>query len=130
MFVGLGVGWLWELVAREAPERWHGPALTALALAALLVPLGRAATAYGAVDASGDYQALEYALATLQAAPSGEPLYPSSDEETFPLWSAQAVLGVRADVPIVNLRLLRLAWYQAHLARRYPGYSPPTTGGP
>jgi hypothetical protein len=130
LFVGLGVAWLWRLVAREAPTRWRGLALATLALGTLLMPVARAATAYGAVDASGDYEALDYALAALQAAPAGEPLYPSSDEETFPLWYAQEVLGVRPDAPIVNLRLLRLAWYRAHLAQRYPGYAPPAPGEP
>jgi hypothetical protein len=121
ILLGLGIGSVWRLAARDVPPRWRRATAAALVVLTLLLPASRVASAYSSVDVSTDYQALEYALTTLRAAPPGEPIYPSTDEETFPLWYAQDVLHVRPDVPVVNPRLWHLGWYREHLARRYPG---------
>lgn len=48
-------------------------------------------------------------------------LLTEQDEQTFPLWYAQVVEGIRPDVAIVDVRLLRWPWYRQQLPLRYPG---------
>lgn len=41
------------------------------------------------------------------------------DNDTYPLWYAQQVLGVRRDVVVVPVPLVVTRWYRAELRRRY-----------
>ena len=124
LFLGLGAGWAARQVALEARQfrRWAG--LVLVGLLVLLTPAARAATAYGDVDISGDRQALEYAVRTLTAAQPSAVLTTARDEETFALWYAQLVLGVRPDVVVIDTRLLRHSWYRDSLERGRRGYRP------
>lgn len=122
VFLGLGAGWAVMTVGvlagpGAARLRW----MAAVGLLVLLVPVVRGATAYPEVDVSGDREALNYALEALNSAPAGAALYTRRDEETFALWYAQQVLGVRPDVVVVDVRLLPFPWYQDSLRRQYSG---------
>lgn len=116
VFVGLGAVWLWRQAMLIASSRWSRAIAPGVALLVILIPLARAVSAYPALDVSADREALSYALETLAAAPPGVPLYPRRDEQTFALWYAQQVLGVRPDVPVVDVRLLRFDWYRARVS--------------
>jgi len=56
------------------------------------------------VSRRGDTTLRELAVATLEAAPPGARLATSDDADTFSLWYAQVVLGVRPDVTIEDVR--------------------------
>lgn len=45
-------------------------------------------------------------------------LFVAGDNDSYPLWEAQRVRGLRRDVTVVTLPLLPAAWYQQELARR------------
>ncbi|HEX6535364.1 MAG TPA: DUF2723 domain-containing protein [Gemmatimonadaceae bacterium] len=87
-----------------------------LALAALPV-----ATGWSAVSRSRGptaHAAGRVAEALLWSAPPGAVLIVGGDNDTFPLWYAQVVLGARSDVTVVTTPLLGVRWYRAQLAER------------
>lgn len=59
-----------------------------------------------------------FADALLTASPPRAVLFVAGDNDTYPLWEAQQVRGLRRDVTVVTLPLLPADWYQAELARR------------
>ncbi|MCB9483942.1 MAG: DUF2723 domain-containing protein [Dehalococcoidia bacterium] len=56
------------------------------------------------VSRRGDTTLRDIAVARLEAAPDGALIETSDDADTFGLWYAQVVLGVRPDVTIVDVR--------------------------
>lgn len=64
----------------------------------------------------------ELPLATAEGllgyAPPRGVLFVAGDNDTYPLWYAQRVLGMRRDVTVVTTPLLPADWYRDELARR------------
>ena len=58
------------------------------------------------------------ALAILESAPRDAVLFLAGDNDSYPLWYAQQVEGVRPDVVPVTLPLLSANWYSDEVARR------------
>ncbi len=88
--------------------------------AAILIPLWQGWVYWPAMDLSSDRAAATYARETLsQAAPCGV-LLTDRDEQTFVLWYAQTVEGLRPDVIVLDRRLLAADWYRAQVERRHP----------
>ncbi len=59
-----------------------------------------------------------FAEALLWSVPPRGVLVSGGDNDTFPLWYAQTVLGIRRDVTVVTQPLLGADWYRAQLMRR------------
>jgi hypothetical protein len=59
------------------------------------------------------------ALSLLQSAPARSVLFVGGDNDTYPLWYAQSVLGTRRDVTVVTTPLLPADWYRSELLRRH-----------
>jgi hypothetical protein len=58
-------------------------------------------------------------IALLRSLPRRAVLLAVGDNDTYPLWYLQQVLGMRRDVTVVTVPLLPPSWYRAELLRRY-----------
>ncbi len=127
-FVASFVAWgLWVAIGaselarrmthRTGAGRWSaGHLVFAVALVPLVLNF-RAATRRGTAD---ETFARDFARALLQSVPPGGILFTFGDNDTFPLWHAQAVDGVRRDVTVVCLALAETTWYTKQLRRMKP----------
>ena len=115
IWIGLGVLAIVELLRRFVPET----AASALAAAiCLIVPIQMAAQNWDDHDRSGRYIARDFARNYLETCAPNAILFTNGDNDTFPLWYAQEVEGIRPDVLIVNLSLLSTDWYCDQMKRR------------
>src|SRR5438105_198255 len=115
IWVGIGLATLMAWIQEALPaRRW---ALSAVVLLAALVPLvGNWLTA----SRSGETMARDYAHDVLQSVDPYALLVTAGDNDTFPLWYAQEVEGVRKDVSVLVLSLANTDWYLRQLQRRPP----------
>jgi len=115
MGLASGIEWVADLFRERQPDaarRWvYGTPLLALAL----IPLaGNRLTA----SRKGETLARDFAYDLLQSVEPYGVLVTAGDNDTFPLWYAQEVEGIRQDVTIVNLSLANTDWYVRQLQRR------------
>ena len=116
IWIGLGVlmviEWLQKLMNPKSA------ALLATGLCTLLVPCVMAKDGWNDHDRSGRYAALTTAVNFLQSCDKDAILFTVGDNDTFPLWYAQEVEGIRRDVRVVNLSLLSGDWYINQMRKR------------
>ena len=110
-----------EFLQARAPGRsgWlAGLPLLALALVPLL---GNRVTATRAQE----FAARDFARDLLESVEPYGILITAGDNDTFPLWFAQEVEGIRPDVTLANLSLMNTDWHLRQLRRRQiPDFDP------
>ncbi len=114
--MALGLGAIVRRTARRWPDARWPIALFAIAAIPLIGNIRDASRRHGP-DAT---LARDFARALLQSVPPGGILFTWGDNDTFPLWHAQEVDGVRRDVTIVCLALAETDWYQRQLRDAAP----------
>ncbi len=83
-----------------------------------LVPLIMAAEEWDDHDRSQKLLAPDLAKNYLNSCPKNAILFTYGDNDTYPLWYAQEVEGVRPDLRIINTSLLGIDWYVNQLRHR------------
>jgi hypothetical protein len=109
LFVGLGFWEVMRIIRKYSRVKIVAP-LAAYSLAPIFTGW-QISYFYPRVDRSKNYIAEDYAYNMLISPSKGGIMYTNGDNDTFPLWFAQEVLGVRRDVIIANLSLLNTNWY-------------------
>jgi Protein O-mannosyl-transferase TMEM260-like len=99
------------------------------ALASPLLGLALIPLAGNAVTASRAHETLarDFARDILESVEPYGILITAGDNDTFPLWYAQEVEGIRRDVTLANLSLMNTRWHLQQLRRRdTPAFDPST----
>ncbi|MDR6785191.1 MFS family permease [Pedobacter africanus] len=109
IFIGFGV-----LAIKEALKRIASPKLS-LAIAGvasvLMAPAIMGIQGWDDHDRSDKETALQFAKNYLNSCAPNAILFTNADNDTYPLWYAQEVEGIRTDVRVVNLQFLADADY-------------------
>jgi hypothetical protein len=92
-------------------------AATGAILVAMSVPLILAFQNYDDHNRGGRYTARDFAKNYLNSCAPNAIIFTNGDNDTFPLWYAQEVEGIRTDVRVVNLSLLNTDWYIDQMKR-------------
>lgn len=108
IWIGLGVLVLFDSFNKKM--RFVPAAVLSVTLA-LTVPTLMAVENWDDHDRSGRYIARDFAHNYLNTCEPNAILFTNGDNDTFPLWYAQEVEGIRTDVRVVNLSLLGTDWY-------------------
>ena len=125
VFVALGLGALMQGIVEFFRDKWTPARRWAAAspvLALALIPL-----AGNRVTASRAYETIarDFAYDMLQSVEPYGILITAGDNDTFPLWYAQEVEGIRRDVTLANLSLMNTEWHLRQLHRREtPAFDP------
>jgi len=115
VWIGLGVLALFEWLSGLTGERISSVVSGVLCLS---VPLIMGTQNWDDHDRSGRYLARDVAFNYLNSCAPGAILFTNGDNDTFPLWYAQEVEGMRTDVRVCNLMLLNTDWYIDQMKRK------------
>jgi len=109
IWIGLGSLWVKEMLQKfmKTPMANY----TAAACCFLAVPVLMASQEWNDHDRSRKTLARDLAKDYLESCPPNTILISSEDNDTYPLWYAQEVEGIRPDVRIVITTLLSSDWY-------------------
>jgi len=120
IWIGLGVAGLCSLRSRES----HLRTMIIVSCCLLLVPFLMACTEWKDHDRSTRFTTRDFAKNYLESCDPNAVLFSYGDNETYPLWYAQEVEGVRTDVRVINLSLFDASWC-IDKARKKIGLSSP-----
>jgi tetratricopeptide (TPR) repeat protein len=118
MWIGIGVYALIEMASNKNFK--SAVSLGIIAISTVLVPVNMAYGGWELHDRTGNYAPFDYSYNILQSAEENAIIFTNGDNDTFPVWYIQDVMGVRRDVRIVNLSLGNTLWYVDQLKNRRP----------
>ncbi len=84
----------------------------------LIAPLLMGTQNFDDMSRNHQYGARDYASNFLNSCAPNAIVFTYGDNDTYPLWYAQEVEGIRTDVRVVNLSLIAVDWYIEQLRRK------------
>jgi hypothetical protein len=119
LWAGLGVAALWQWLGEKylrvtRPEQDLPPLSLSPVLLLALIPL---ALNWSWATRRHDYAARDWAYNLLNSVEPYAVLFTNGDNDTFPLWYAQEVEGIRKDVTVIVMSYLNTPWYVRQIKR-------------
>lgn len=117
IWIGFGVAGLAKLLkstAKLSPVV-AGSVATVLCL---FVPIQMGAQNWDDHDRSGRYVCRDFGANYLESCEPNAIIFTNGDNDTFPLWYAQEVEGIRSDVRVCNTSYLQTSWYIDQMKRQ------------
>ncbi|MCH7523809.1 MAG: DUF2723 domain-containing protein [Bacteroidetes bacterium] len=116
IWIGFGVYALYNALSKVYKHKLIAPAVTIICLA--LVPTILATNNWDDHDRSGKETAHAMAVKYLESCAPNAILFTIGDNDTFPLWYAQEIEGIRTDVRVINTSLFQTDWYIDQMKRK------------
>ncbi|MEZ4793449.1 MAG: DUF2723 domain-containing protein, partial [Gelidibacter sp.] len=116
IWIGFGVYAIFDMLQKNIKSPLLAPAITVVCLA--LVPGILAANNWDDHDRSHKETAHSMAVAYLESCGPDAILFTIGDNDSFPLWYAQEIEGIRRDVRVVNTSLFQTDWYIDQMKRK------------
>lgn len=116
IWIGLSVIFIVDLLKNKVSRTTAAVGATVIALLAAPVLMGW--QNWDDHNRSGRELGLSFAKNYLNSCEENAILFTNGDNDTYPLWYAQNVEGVRTDVRVINLSLLPTEWYSSALRRK------------
>ena len=113
IWVGMGVAGIYHILTSKIKSMKKDTKVAAAiaAVVGILIPLQMVSQTWDDHDRSGRYAARDYGMNYLNSLDENAIIFTNGDNDTFPLWYAQEVEGVRTDVKVVNQSYLTTSWY-------------------
>lgn len=109
IWIGLGVLQVREWLMKKSGERIAN--MSAALVCLLAVPVLMGFQEWDDHDRSKKVLARDLAKNYLESCPPNAILFTYGDNDTYPLWYAQEVEGIRPDIRVINNSLLGIDWY-------------------
>jgi len=116
IWIGFGAYALFNALQRFSKHQLLAPAISVACL--VLVPGILAANNWDDHDRSGRETGHAMAIKYLESCEPNAILFTIGDNDTFPLWYAQEIEGIRTDVRVVNTSLFQTDWYIDQMKRK------------
>jgi MFS family permease len=113
--IGAGLMGLMSVLGKSLGEKNTAILATVLGLA---VPLVMVADGWDDHNRAKRRTGVDIAKNYLESCEPNAIIFTNGDNDTFPLWYAQEVEGIRTDVRVVNLSLLNTDWYIDQMKRK------------
>jgi hypothetical protein len=111
VWIGLGVLMVKELFVKAIAIEQNAAAGLATVVCLLAVPTLMASQEWDDHDRSNKVIARDLAKDYLESCAPNAILFTFGDNDTYPLWYAQEVEGIRKDIRVINYSLLGIDWY-------------------
>jgi len=108
IFIGLGVLFIFDFLSKKTNAKTASILATVVGL---IIPALMGAVGWDDHNRAKRTMSRDFAVNYLNTCAPNAILFTNGDNDTFPLWYAQEVEGVRTDVRVVNLSLLQTDWY-------------------
>jgi tetratricopeptide (TPR) repeat protein len=117
IWIGFGVAGVAEALKKylKAPGAVAGAVAS---VACLLVPIQMGGQNWDDHDRSNRYTARDFGQNYLESCEPNAIIFTNGDNDTFPLWYAQEVEGIRTDVRVCNTSYLQTDWYIDQMKRQ------------
>ncbi|RZJ63350.1 MAG: DUF2723 domain-containing protein [Flavobacterium sp.] len=109
IWVGFGAYAIYDTIKKYLQPKLAVPVIVAVTL--LASPILMASQNWDDHDRSNKYTAIAMAKNYLNSCDKNAILFTIGDNDTFPLWYAQEIEGIRRDIKIVNTSLFMTDWY-------------------